>query len=158
MKYLNKFLDKTKEFLQTRNIGFYLILASIVLSIIQIIIYEVGFSATDFIKYKHFSVTLLAVFAIFVTLGLSATKWTERLAPFAMFFMELFSFLMLIKYGYMYFTELFFAGVTWTRITQMYYGYMGSIILYVLIFVISITSFFMKQSKNIERKELANEN
>lgn len=158
MKYLEQFVDKAKEFIKTRGLGFYFLVGAVILSLIQIIIYEVAFSHSDFLRYKHFSVTLLAVLAIIVSLGMTLTKRTKQLAPITMFFMELFSFMMLMKYGYMYFSELFFGGISLEVIGQMYYGYMGSIVLYVLIFIITIAAFFMKQSKNIEREEVSNEN
>ncbi len=149
MNLLKKFKDKTTYFIKTRRTGFYFLIAALILSLTQIIIYNVAFSANDFIQYKHYSVILLAVFAIILGLGLSLFKWTESIAPFVTFFLEVFSFMMFFKYGYMYFSELFFAGVTWQRITEMYYGYMASIILYILIFITSIVSFFSKQSKKI---------
>ncbi len=142
----------------TSGIGFYFLLGATLLSLIEIIIYEVSFSHVDFVRYKHYSVTLLAVLAIIIGLGLTTTKWTKQLAPITMFLMELFSFMMLLKYGYMYFSELFFGGVTMEVIGQMYYGYMWSIILYILIFILTIAAFFMKQTKEIKGEEVPDEN
>lgn len=151
-------MEKAKSFITSRSVGFYFLASAMILSLVQIIIYGVAFSANDFIQYKHYSVILIASLAIVVGLALSMTKWTDAIAPYVVFFLEIFSFLMFLKHGYMYFSELFFAGVTWTRITEMYYGYMASIILYLIIFVITIASFFMKQRKEKEERKVENEN
>lgn len=158
MDYLQKIVGKAKTFITSRSLGFYFLVSALILSLVQIVIYNVAFSANDFIQYKHYSVILCASLAIVCGLLLSLTKWTDSFAAYITFFLELLSFLMFLKYGYMYFSELFFAGVTWTRITQMYYGYMASIILYLIIFVITIASFFMKQRKIRIERVATNEN
>ena len=136
-----------KNFFKSRGLGFYFTAGAVLLSLIQLIIYSTAFSTVDFVKYKHWTVIFCSVLAILSGIGLSCTKWTERFAPLAAFVCALASFLMFIRYGYMYFTELFFAGVSAEAISQMYYGYMGSIILYVLIWGVSIAAFFLRQSK-----------
>ena len=54
---------------------------------------------------------------------------------------------MFIYYGYMYFSTLFYSGITWDAISLMHYGYWLSIVLYVLIFASSIVAIYKKQSK-----------
>lgn len=158
MNYLQKTVEKAKTFIASRSLGFYFLVSALILSLVQIIIYNVAFSANDFIQYKHYSVILIASIAIVAGLGLSLTRWTDTFAPYVVFFLEFLSFLMFIKYGYMYFSELFFAGITWVRITEMYYGYMASIILYLIIFITTLASFFMKQRKIKEERVDINEN
>lgn len=140
-------MQLVKDFFKSRSIGFYFTLIAIAIAIVQVIIYATAFSGVAFIKYKHWSVILCSVLAIVLGAAMSCTKWTESFAPLVVFIFELLSFLMFIKYGYMYFSELFFAGVTPERISQMYYGYMASIILYVVCWAVSIAAVFMRQSR-----------
>lgn len=143
-------MNLVKDFFKSRRIGFYLTVAAVILALVQLIVYAAAFSASDFIRYKHWSVILFSVFAMLFGLGLGLTRWTEPFAPLAVFVFELISFLMFAKYGYMYFSELFFAGVTAEAVSQMYYGYMASIVLYVLIWGVSIAAFFTHQSKKMK--------
>lgn len=137
-----------KDFFKSRSIGFYFTVIAVLFAVIQLIIYAVAFSAVAFVKYKHWSVILCSVFAIILGLGFSCTRWTQTFAPLAVLVFELLSFLMFVKYGYMYFSELFFAGISATAISQMYYGYMASIIFYVLCWASGIAAMFLRQSKN----------
>lgn len=143
-------MRSVKEFFKSRSLGFYFLAAAVLLALIQLIIYSAAFSDPAFVKYKHWSVILFSVLAMCSGLGLCLTRKTEYFAPLAVFVFELLSFVMFVKYGYMYFSELFFAGVSAEAFAQMNYGYMGSIILYILCWGTSIASFFLRQRKKAQ--------
>ena len=138
-----------KDFIKSRGVGFYFTIVSILLMLIQVILYAVSFSNEMFIQYKHWTVIFFMALAIVAGLGLSLTRWTRSFAPLAIFVLELLSFLMFAKYGYWYFTEVFFGGVVNAEtIGSMYWGYKSSIVLYVLVLIASGASIFIKQAKN----------
>lgn len=140
-------MKSVKEFFKSRSFGFYFTAGALLLALIQLIIYAAAFSTVDFVKYRHWTVIFCSVLAICAGVGLSCFKWTEHFAPLAVFVLTLASFLMFVKYGYMYFSELFFAGVSAEAVSQMYYGYMGSIVLYIMMWGVSIAALFLRQSK-----------
>lgn len=146
--FLRRITETVKYFLITRRLGFYFIVAAVVLALVQVIIYGIAFSELSFTKYRHWSVIFFSVISIISGLGLTVSRWTSPWAAGVMLVMEFLSFLMFFKYGYMYFSELFFAGVTAEVIGEMYYGYMASMILYVLVFIIGIAAVFLKQYDN----------
>ena len=53
MLFLQKTVENAKSFITSRSIGFYFLVSAMILSLVQIIIYDVAFSANDFIQYKH---------------------------------------------------------------------------------------------------------
>ena len=73
---------------------------------------------------------------------------------------ELLSFYNFIYSGYMYFSTLFYSGITWKTISLMHYGYWASILFYFLAFGSSIAAVFTKQSErpqdNAAKAEEAN--
>ena len=91
--------------------------------------------------------------AVVLCVGLACFKYTERFAPVALTVFELISFYMFMLYGYMYFSTLFYNGISAEAISLMHYGYWLSIVLYVLTFASGIVAIYKKQSK--EEKTVA---
>ena len=54
---------------------------------------------------------------------------------------------MFMRYGYMYFSQIFFGGISLSLFFQMHFGYLWCILLYVAVFGIGIAGMFLKQSK-----------
>ncbi len=142
-----------KNFFKRRGIGFYFTMGGVLLSVIEVIIYSVAFSTMDYAQYFSQPAVICSVFAIILGVGLSLTKWTESLAPVALGVLELAAFMLFIKDGYWYFTTQFFGGITMQAIVTTYYGYLCSIILFLLILGVSIASVFLRQSKQIKQTE-----
>lgn len=143
-------MQLVKDFFKSRRLGFYFTVAAVLLALIQVIIYAAAFSTIRFVVYKHWSVILFSVFAILAGIGLSCTKWTETFAPVAILVFEVLSFVMFVKFGYMYFSEHFYGGVTLETIFSLHYGYLGSIILYILTWAVCAAAMFMRQSKKVQ--------
>lgn len=142
-----QFLKKVADYFRTRGIGFYFTAVAVVMSLIQMIIYISAFTPAAWVSYMHWSVILFAVIAIVGGIALSIFDRTAGFAPALVTLMEFLSFLMFMRYGYMYFSQIFFSGVTLTLIFQMYYGYLGSLILYFLTFIVGIAAIFIRQVK-----------
>lgn len=150
---LEKSLDLVKNFFKTRSLGFYFTAAAVVLALIQLIVYSVAFNDVLYVQYFSTTALVCSVLAVVLGIALSCTKWTEKCAPAAVAVLELLAFLFFIRDGYWYFTTQFFAGVTWTAIVTTYYGYMVSIIMFVVILALSVASIYMKQSKTRKADE-----
>ena len=54
------------------------------------------------------------------------------------------------RYGYMYYSELFFGGIELRLIFSMYYGYLFSLLIYIVIFVLGIIACFKKHDATEE--------
>lgn len=145
-----KGLDVVKNFFRTRGLGFYFTVAAVVLALIQLIIYSVAFNETLYVQYFSTTAVICSVLAIVLGIGLSCTKWTEQCAPAAVAVLELLAFLFFIRDGYWYFTTQFFAGITWEAISTTYYGYLVSIIMFVVILILSVASIYMKQRRVVK--------
>ena len=132
---------------KSKTLGFYFTVAVILLSLVQLIVYIAAFTPVSWESYMHWSVILFSVLAIVSGAALSVSRFTAPWAPAAATLMEFLSFLMFMRYGYMYFSQIFFSGISLSLIMQMYYGYLVSILLYLLIFVLGVISMFLPQTK-----------
>ena len=151
MDFFRKILGKAKEFFTTRWLGFYFTAALVVLSFVQLIIYAVAFSPVSWESYKHWTVIFFAVLAIVCGAVMPFFRVTAPWSAAAATLMEFLSFLMFVRYGYMYFSQIFFGGVSISLFFQMYYGYLASLILYVLCFAIGIAAIFLKQERKTKK-------
>lgn len=148
-----RFFEKVCVYFKTRGVGFYFTAVAVVLSFIQFIIYIAAFTPAAWISYMHWSVVFFAVVAIAGGIVLSLFDKTAGFAPAIVTLAEFLSFLMFMRYGYMYFSQIFFSGVSLTLIFQMYYGYLGSLILYFLTFIIGIAAIFIRQVRKPIKKD-----
>ena len=136
--------------LKTKKPGYYFVLAISLLALAQLVIYLMAFPGTQWEPYYDQSVVLLS--------GAAALLGIVSLAADALFcwkaathfggglclLLSFLSFLMFNRYGYMYYSELFFGGIEVRLIFSMYYGYLYSLVSYILIFVLGICACFMK--------------
>lgn len=148
-------LEKLKTYFKSKALGFYFTAAVVVLSFVQLIVYVAAFTPVSWESYMHWTVIFFSVLAILSGVGLSVFKITSPWAPAAATLMEFLSFLMFMRYGYMYFSQIFYSGVTLSLIFQMYYGYLVSIILYVVVFGLGIAAMSLKQNKYVEAEAVA---
>lgn len=140
-------LEKLKDYFKSKALGFYFTAAVVLLSFVQLIVYVAAFTPVSWESYMHWTVIFFSVLAIVSGIGLSVFKATSSWAPAAATLMEFLSFLMFIRYGYMYFSQIFFSGVTLSLIFQMYYGYLVSIIFYVVTLGLGVAAVSLKQNK-----------
>lgn len=146
-------VEKLKEYFKTRGIGFYFTLVVVILSFIGVIIYVVAFNNDTWVSYMHWSVILFLSLSIIFGAGLSIFNVTSSWAPAAATLFNFLSFLMFMRYGYMYFSQIFYSGITISLIFQMYYGYLASLILYILALGLGIAAISLKQYKKVENQE-----
>lgn len=140
-------LEKLKNYFKSKALGFYFTAAVTLLSFVQLIIYIAAFTPVSWESYMHWTVIFFSVLAVISGIVLSIFKVTSPWAPAAATLMEFLSFLMFLRYGYMYFSQIFFSGVTLSLIFQMYYGYLVSIIFYVVTLVLGVVAMALKQNK-----------
>ncbi len=150
-------LEKLKNYFKSKALGFYFTAAVVVLSFLQLIVYIAAFTPVSWESYMHWTVIFFSVLAIISGAGLSVLKVTSPWAPVAATLMEFLSLLMFVRYGYMYFSQIFFGGFSFALVFQIYYGYLVSIILYILILGLGTASIFLKQTKAVENCKTENE-
>ena len=143
-----------KNFFKSKALGFYFTAAVVALSLVQLIVYVAAFTPVSWESYMHWTVIFFSVLAILSGIGLALFKITSPWAPAAATLMEFLSFLMFMRYGYMYFSQVFYSGISLSLIFQMYYGYLVSIILYIVIFGLGVAAMSIKQNKPEENTKV----
>ena len=137
-------MDMILTHLKNKKAGYYFVMANSLLSLVIFIIYLVAFLDPQWESYFHSSVAIFALLS-FVVGGASLcykrlSHWGGGLSLLFSFI----SFLMFNRYGYMYYSQIFFGGIEFRLILQMYYGYLYNLIMYLVIFGLGIASCFMK--------------
>ena len=136
--------------LKNKKTGYYFVLVTSLLALAQLVIYLMAFPGTQWEPYYDQSVVLLSGAAALlgiVSLVLDALFHWKPATHFGgglCLLLSFLSFLMFNRYGYMYYSELFFGGIEVRLIFSMYYGYLYSLVSYILIFVLGICACFMK--------------
>lgn len=152
--------EKLKNFFKTRGLGFYFTAAAALFALLQAIVYAVAFSTPLLRSYGDWKTLLFSFVGIGACIVLACFSFTENYSPVAVGVFELLSFYNFIYSGYMYFSTLFYSGITWKTISLMHYGYWASILFYLLAFGASIAAVFTKQSErpqdNAAKAEEAN--
>lgn len=143
-------IGKAKEFFATRRAGFYFTLAVAVISFVQLIVYAVAFSSSAIVTYRHWTVIFFAALAALVAAAMPFFRVTAPWAAAAATLAEFLSFLMFVRHGYMYFSQIFYGGVSVSLFFQMHYGYLASMILYVLALAAGIAAVFLRGEKRRE--------
>lgn len=147
-------LKEFKEFFKTRTKapGFYVTIATIFLSFIMMIIYIAAFTHESKVQYYSTEVIVFYALAIIFGIVLCLFRPTSRFAPAAVLIFNFAAFLNFAKYGYMYFTELFYAGINMQSVLQMNFGFMWTIILSIIAFIAGIVAIFLKQYTVLENE------
>ncbi|HBE99294.1 MAG TPA: hypothetical protein DDW18_04645 [Firmicutes bacterium] len=137
-KYLNTSFYKT--------VGFYFAIVSILLAIFGNIFY-LGFSGT-LLEYRNASATIPAFVAIAVYGGLLLFKKTSNFASIALWALNFVTFLLFILYVYMYFSGVFYNGVTSEAIALIDGKVILCIVFYSLAAIFSNVSIYLKGRKD----------
>ena len=91
--------------------GFYVSLASIILLLVANVCYLTGFTGL-LLEYNDSNVMLISVIGILVFIVLLLLKYTSNYSPIALWMVNVIAFLSFILNIYMYFTGVFYNGLT----------------------------------------------
>lgn len=144
MKILNDFLAK-------KTVGYYIGLVSAVLLLFIGIYYAATYASET--AYYNAVVWLLAVFGGLGYIALSLFDVTAALAPIAAGFGALGTFVAHLRYVYMYFTNIFFNGVTMDALMSMNFTVTLTILGPIVCLVLAIVSFYKKPLKKEKKDE-----
>lgn len=133
------------KFFARKGVGFYLSCAAALCALVQVIVYVVTFHLADNGNLVvHAEVYLPSVFGVLAFVALSLFRPTEKYASAALFVLEFIAFLLFIVNGYMYLTDVFYAGFSFAAFRLINGGYLFSVIAYILALVLSGVGIFRK--------------
>lgn len=144
------------QHLKNKTAGFYFALTIGLLALIQLIVYLCGFLDPQWEPYFDRSVVILSALAAGLGIlpclvsAFSPVKAASHYGAGLCLLFAFLSFLMFNRYGYMYYSELFFGGIELRLIFSMYYGYLFSLLIYIVIFVLGIIACFKKHDATEE--------
>jgi uncharacterized membrane protein len=122
--------------------GFYVSLASIVLLLIANFCYLFGFKEL-LLEYNNSNVMLVGVIGIVVFAVLLLVKYTSNYSPIILWMVTLVSFLLYILNIYMYFTGVFYNGLTAEAFGLIEPIVLISTVLFLLAVIVSNVSMYM---------------
>ena len=143
-------MDKILNHLKNKKAGYYFVMAISLLSLIQLIIYLVAFLDSQWESYFDISIVIFSSLAFLSGLislvidGIFNIKEATHFGGGLCLLFNFLSFLMFNRYGYMYYSQVFFGGIEFRLIISMYYGYLYSLIIYIIVSGLGIASCFMK--------------
>ena len=146
---MKKITEFFKEFLKTRTVGYYIMIVTAILALVENIIYVVYYHGIDLLRYYSQTAFILPFFAIVACVALSMFKVTHKWAPLALFGIELSAFVLFIDSTYMYLSSAFYGGVSVDVILQLNPGFLICVVFYVVILALSIATVFMKGRKEL---------
>lgn len=152
VKGLCLFRQKVKEFFRSRSAGFYLLMTVVLLSLVQVIAYDVLYAQAVRSQYADATAKWLPYLAIAAALVMSGFKETERFAGLALFAVQFASFLAYISGTYMYFSTVFFGGFSLKALVDMDGAVSFCIIIFVIILILSGIAAYIKPFRT-EKKE-----
>lgn len=140
-KLMNLTFYKTK--------GFYISIASIVSLFIALFTYVFGFNDT-LLEYNNPLPLVLGIIGIVIFALLLVFKPTANYSPMALWAFNLISFLVYVSNIYMYFTGVFYNGVTIEALQLIEPIVMVSAIFFILSIIMSNVSMYIKHLKKEE--------
>ena len=140
-------MSKVKAFFQTRGPGFYLTAVASVLSLIEAIVYVAFYTQPSRIMYMSWAAFWLPFVAVAVCAALSVFRWTQELAPFALFGVEFGAFFAYIGGCYLSLSTTFFGGISLDAFLALDAGFLSCTLLFVLILVLSVVAVFQLQTR-----------
>lgn len=152
---MQKIKDFFKEFFKTRTVGFYIMIAAIVLALVENIIYVSFYKSVELLRYYSATAFTLPFIAIIACLALSMFKITHKWAPIVLFGLELCAFCLFIDSTYMYLASAFYGGISAAAIASLSPGFLTCVIFYILILILSIVAIFMKGRKELQSERQA---
>lgn len=134
-----------KSFFAKRAPGFYVACGAALLLVATLISYGVFGGAYE--NYFSAAVIAVAVVGIVAFVAMSVFSKTEKYAPVALWVFIFVSLLLFINAAYMYFSEVFYSGVSAETFGLIDPSFLASVILFVLAVVAANVACWMKQAK-----------
>ncbi len=130
-----------------KTVGFYFSIVSMILLIISMVLYKTNFTGI-LSEYYNSVVFIPAIIGLVLGVILLIFNKTAKYSPIVLWVCTFISFLLFIQAIYMYFTGVFYNGVTSEAISLIDKGVLVSVVFYLIACVISNVAVWLKQSKN----------
>ena len=130
-----------------KTVGFYFSVVSMILLILSMVLYKTKF--TEILSEYYSNVVFIpAIIGLVLSVILLIFNKTSKYSPIVLWVCTFISFLLFIQAIYMYFTGVFYNGVTSEAIALINKGVLVSVIFYLITCVISNIAVWLKQSKD----------
>lgn len=130
-----------------KTVGFYFSVVSMILLILSMVLYKTKFTGI-LSEYYNNVVFIPAIIGLVLSVILLIFNKTSKYSPIVLWVCTFISFLLFIQAIYMYFTGVFYNGVTSEAITLINKGVLVSVVFYLITCVISNIAVWLKQSKD----------
>ena len=130
-----------------KTVGFYFSVVSMILLILSMVLYKTKF--TEILsEYYNNVVFIPAIIGLVLSVILLIFNKTSKYYPIVLWVCTFISFSLFIQAIYMYFTGVFYNGVTSEAIALINKGVLVSVVFYLITCVISNIAVWLKQSKD----------
>ena len=130
-----------------KTVGFYFSVVSMILLILSMVSYKTKFTGI-LSEYYSNVVFIPAIIGLVLSVILLIFNKTSKYSPIVLWVCTFISFLLFIQAIYMYFTGVFYNGVTSEAIALINKGVLVSVVFYLITCVISNIAVWLKQSKD----------
>ncbi len=130
-----------------KTVGFYFSVVSMILLILSMVLYKTKFTGI-LSEYYNNVVFIPAIIGLALSVILLIFNKTSKYSPIVLWVCTFISFLLFIQAIYMYFTGVFYNGVTSEAIALINKGVLVSVVFYLITCVISNIAVWLKQSKD----------
>lgn len=130
-----------------KTVGFYFSVVSMILLILSMVLYKAKFTGI-LSEYYNNVVFIPAIIGLVLSVILLIFNKTSKYSPIVLWVCTFISFLLFIQAIYMYFTGVFYNGVTSEAIALINKGVLVSVVFYLITCVISNIAVWLKQSKD----------
>lgn len=130
-----------------KTVGFYFSVVSMILLILSMVLYKTKFTGI-LSEYYNNIVFIPAIIGLVLSVILLIFNKTSKYSPIVLWVCTFISFLLFIQAIYMYFTGVFYNGVTSEAIALINKGVLVSVVFYLITCVISNIAVWLKQSKD----------
>lgn len=130
-----------------KTVGFYFSVVSMILLILSMVLYKTKFTGI-LSEYYSNVVFIPAIIGLVLSVILLIFNKTSKYSPIVLWVCTFISFLLFIQAIYMYFTGVFYNGVTFEAIALINKGVLVSVVFYLITCVISNIAVWLKQSKD----------
>ena len=127
-----------------KTVGFYFSVVSMILLILSMVLYKTKFTGI-LSEYYNNVVFIPAIIGLVLSVILLIFNKTSKYSPIVLWVCTFISFLLFIQAIYMYFTGVFYNGVTSEAIALINKGVLVSVVFYLITCVISNIAVWLKQ-------------
>ncbi|HAS56229.1 MAG TPA: hypothetical protein DEF61_04905 [Firmicutes bacterium] len=144
MKVLKSILTYIKETITSKKTGFYISLIAAILCSISSFIFQFHYKGTT---YYSLNPTIYADVGLILFAFLSLFRATSTIGAAFLSLFSLLSMLSFINATYMYFSELFFSGISMSALKSIDKMYVIILVLYLIAIIASNVSVYVRQNK-----------